>query len=276
MVITVPLASSSLSYWDVDRVVVREGDVAAAITSAAHLARVARDRCGDVASDQWVPCVSLLLSNREGVTHGSVGIFNSMVTGVFQAGNGNCAGLTGALLLLADSEAGFDTLVAPDHVAVRSKRTGQVFELLEGGRPLLPLEVEARLKNAEVVRAEDFPAYYADNLAVRLAAAGDLVSAEQVFRLALNGAPSSRRVHFNFGTFLLDQGRNEEAVPHLEVAARGRKGIAEADLNRGVALSKLGRTPEAEKAFRRCLHRDPKNLMAQENLRRLTNRPASP
>ena len=85
----------------------------------------------------------------------------------------------------------------------------------------------------------------------------------------LDATPSAKRIHFNFGTFLLDRGRTDEALSHWESAARGRKGLPEADLNRGVALSKLGRTAEAEKACRRCLRRDPKNFMAQENLRRL-------
>jgi len=148
-----------------------------------------------------------------------------------------------------------------------------MFELLEAGRQLRPEEQEVRLKGADIVSAEDFPAYYADNLAARLSAAGRYDVAEELFRMSLGMSPSVKRIHFNFGTFLVDRDRSAEALPYLETAARGRKGLAEADLNRGVALSKLGRTAEARKAFERCLRREPKNLMALENLRRLDRNP---
>ncbi len=196
------------------------------------------------------------------------GVAESTVTHVLRTGRGSCAGLAGAVLLLAGPKAGLDAWVAANHVMIRTKG-GRLVELLEGGRELSATEGEARLRSGKVVAPEEFPSYYAANLAVRVSALGRFDTAEKLFRQALERTPGARPIHFNFGTFLLDRGRPQEALSHFEVAAAGRKGMPEADLNRGVALSRLGRTHEAEKAFQRCLSRDPRNVLAQENLRRL-------
>ncbi len=269
-------ASAKLEYLDVDALVVSSVTSSAARRALPDLMTRVREGCGSgTGEDAWVPCAvgqiaNAALSAGDGapiVVVGKEAIVDSTVSGAILTGRGNCAALAGTVFLLGGASPRVEALVTPGHVSLRSKASGHVFELLEEGRIVAP--DDPRVEGAEVLSSEDFPSYYVDNLAVRLSTAGQFDEAENLFRRALAATSDSRRIHFNFGTFLLDRGREDEALPHLEAAARGRKGLPEADLNRGVALSKLGRTADAERAFRRCLRRDPKNLMAQENLRRL-------
>ena len=274
-----PRASPArLTYWELDGLVLSDPEVVRGRRAASELAVQVGKECGEATGEGgWIACVLRALAdhgNRANPPVSSVGVgvvppaSDSTVSWVMTRGQGSCAGLAGAVLVLAGPDPDFEALVLPSHVALRSRKTRQVFELLESGRALLPGE-RRRFDRAEVVPGTDFPAYYADNLAVRLGAAGQVGVAEDLFREALSAAPRSKRIHFNLGTLLLDEERSEEAFDHLTEAAKGRRGLAEADLNRGVALWKLGRAKEAEAAFRRCLRRDPRNLMAQENLRRL-------
>lgn len=68
------------------------------------------------------------------------------------------------------------------------------------------------------------------------------------------------------GTALLQQGRNEEALAHLQKAAELSQGDAQPYNNLGNTFVKLGRLPEAETSYRQALRLDPGFVEANHNL----------
>ena len=196
------------------------------------------------------------------------------VTHTLASGEGTCAALVGAVLSLADSpEALFEAVILRDHVLLGSARQGGVYyEVLEGGRQVTDLELRSHAfppGGPVRVDAEGYIPYYIDNLAARFAGTGSPRNAERLFSSALELAPDAARIRYNFGTFLLDEDRYEEALANLDRAIRLDWDNGGAWINRGVALLKLGQTREARRSFETALERDPGNREASENLRRL-------
>ncbi len=117
--------------------------------------------------------------------------------------SGTCAALVAIVLSLTEGHgAPFRAVVLRDHALLESSRhRGVFYETLRSGARV-DLEL-ARREEEIVVRAnlEDYVAYYLDNLAARFALAGDLETAERLFRQALDSAPDSARIHHNFGMF---------------------------------------------------------------------------
>ena len=93
--------------------------------------------------------------------------------------------------------------------------------------------------------------------------------AEKAFQQALEYGPRAARLHYNYGTFLLQQERPEEALEHLTRTIRLGWSDANAYVNRGVALWKLKRTKKAAESFRNALGRDPLNRRAKDNLEKI-------
>ncbi len=190
--------------------------------------------------------------------------------------HGTCAALIAAALALTDHlDAPFEAVVLREHVLLGlAGSPGALFEVLERGRPVQKAEELARygpLPPGGPVRAggRGYIPYYLDNLAARFAEAGNAATAEATFRKALSLAPRAPRLHYNFGTFLLDQDRAETALEHLRRATRLGWKDADAYVNRGAALWKLGRLKQATRSFAKALELDRGNARARENLRRL-------
>ena len=129
------------------------------------------------------------------------------------------------------------------------------------------------------VSAEGFLPYYLDNLAARLVDAGQRDEAERALQQGLSLAPKAGRLHYNYGTLLLNSERFGEAERQLRLAIRYGWDDADAWVNRGVALWKLGKTTKAEDCFETALKKDPKKpraLSNREALRRETGHSAVP
>lgn len=200
---------------------------------------------------------------------------SSTVTSALTSRRGNCAALTAVALALAE-RAGvpMEAIVYPHHVVVRAHGNGdEVFEMLDRGAGLTVSQLRARLGADGAlgirVHPRSFPAFYLDNLAVRFAQAGDRKRAEGLFAQALEASPRAARIHFNYGTFLLETNRAKPAAEELRRAVRLERNDAQAWANLGVAHARLGETEKARRCFQRALRSDPANLVAAENLRSL-------
>ncbi len=72
---------------------------------------------------------------------------------------------------------------------------------------------------------------------------------------------------YRSGTQALDRGEPVRAVSDLERAAEQVPQASEVQNHLGLAYAKLGRTADAERAFRRAVDLDCENAAARENLR---------
>jgi tetratricopeptide (TPR) repeat protein len=79
---------------------------------------------------------------------------------------------------------------------------------------------------------------------------GRAAEAERAFRESLKDDPKNPEVHDGLGASLLMQGRNKEALPHLNRAVELAPERAGFRINRGLALLELSRYEEAEEDFR--------------------------
>ena len=92
-----------------------------------------------------------------------------------------------------------------------------------------------------------------------------LVLVSTVCSVAQNNAEDPRAV-LQRGVDLLREGRHEEALHALEDAKRALPGRAQIDNLLGIALTKLGRVPEANEHFRGAIALNPKLAEAHKNL----------
>jgi Tfp pilus assembly protein PilF len=154
--------------------------------------------------------------------------------------------------------------VRADHVVVAAPGADGYFELLRNGafHPWGPTGSKGWTR----VKASDYPGYYLDNLAVRLAEAKEPGRAEAAFRRAIDEEPRAARLRFNFGTLLLNQGRTAEATEQLQRAVSLDGKNADAWTNLGVAHSNVGDLVNARRCFEKALRIDPKNANARRNL----------
>jgi len=208
---------------------------------------------------------------------------SSTVTSVLVSHKGNCAALTAVALSVAERvNVPLQAVVFPRHVVVRSPGDpDNAFELLQRGAELTMAQLRKRLGSDGAhdtrVRANAFPAYYMDNLAVRFAEAGDADRAEAMFQRAIDDSPRMGRVRFNYGTFLLGKDRLEPAKEQLRRAVRLDSRNAPAWANLGVAVARLDDTAEARRCFERALRYEPHNRIANDNLKALgPERPPPP
>uniref|UniRef100_A0A3P8UWG6 dolichyl-phosphate-mannose--protein mannosyltransferase n=1 Tax=Cynoglossus semilaevis TaxID=244447 RepID=A0A3P8UWG6_CYNSE len=89
------------------------------------------------------------------------------------------------------------------------------------------------------------------------------VSREALFRSGIQTLPHNAKVHYNYGNFLKDSGRHDEAIHHYNTALRLYPRHASALNNLGT----LTHSPEeAEKYYRRALDTNPQHNRALFNL----------
>jgi tetratricopeptide (TPR) repeat protein len=200
---------------------------------------------------------------------------SSTITSALVSHRGNCAALTGVALALAERVGvPMEAVVFSRHVVVRPPGDdAHVFELLDHGAVLSMAQIRKRLgadgTRYTAVRSRSFLAYYLDNLAVRLAEAGDDARAVTMFKSGIEAGPRVARIRFNYGTYLLGAGQLEPARKQLRRAIRLEPANAPAWANLGVAVAKQGETAEARRCFERALRYDRGNRIAAENLKSL-------
>jgi len=97
-------------------------------------------------------------------------------------------------------------------------------------------------------------------------------TAETILRTLLPRYPDDRRVLFNFGVMLCEQGRLKEARRVLRRLTRAAPGFADGWDALGVALSMEGKWKDASRAFQNSLSLDPENGHTLRNLGALTAR----
>ena len=101
---------------------------------------------------------------------------------------------------------------------------------------------------------------------------GNAADAEDLLIAAVRIAPSVSNpltragAHFTYGEFLVEQGRNNEAIPHFQTALSLNDYPANGWRLLGVALDECGQHTEALRAFERALQSDPYNPQVLYNL----------
>lgn len=188
---------------------------------------------------------------------------------------GTCASIVAAVLAITrDGGCGFQAVILKEHVVLGlDGYPGIYFEVLQEGKRLSENDVY-RLHplppgGPDRVDATGYIPYYLDNLASRLSDAGEDTKARTFFKEALRKAEDNGRIHYNYGTFLLEHGECDKAEEHLALAIENGWDDADTWVNRGVALSRLGRLDDAKDCFEEALRLDPKNRRALVNLRAL-------
>lgn len=93
---------------------------------------------------------------------------------------------------------------------------------------------------------------------------GESKSAEKHFRAALASAPNSARILNNYGAFLMEQQRHDEALEYFRKASEDtlyaeRSRVFE---NLGLAYRSLGKTEEAKTSFERALRLNSRQPLA--------------
>jgi len=103
-------------------------------------------------------------------------------------------------------------------------------------------------------------------LAVQHHQAGDLHSAEQLYRQILQINPELAQVLHLLGLVALQLGKKDQAVEYMGEAIRLQPDLVEAHCNRGIALKALGKLPEAVASYRQALRFKPDYAEAHNNL----------
>ena len=86
--------------------------------------------------------------------------------------------------------------------------------------------------------------------------------ASTLWNVTLRNNPSSFLAHNNFGTILLKQGKDQEAMEHFAEAIRLRPDLENAHTNMGTALEALGKYEEAIEECRKELMLNPRSWKA--------------
>jgi Tfp pilus assembly protein PilF len=87
-----------------------------------------------------------------------------------------------------------------------------------------------------------------------------------LFERTLSVTSDNLVIHYNFGHFLGEQGKHDEAVPHFAEALRIKSDFFDALINMGVSLSAQGRSAEAISYYHRALDVEPDNAKAHMQL----------
>ena len=80
--------------------------------------------------------------------------------------------------------------------------------------------------------------------------AGEHTEAEESYRRELALAPQNARVNYRYGLVLLQLGKSDAAIQHLELAVNTDPTLMDAHLQLGKALLRQGRLDKASKSFR--------------------------
>jgi tetratricopeptide (TPR) repeat protein len=105
----------------------------------------------------------------------------------------------------------------------------------------------------------------------------DWLNAHRFYTKLLETSPASSKAVYSFGVLRASDGDDPAAIDAYDRAIAIFPAYAEAYRNRGNALARLGRYPEAIQSYQMCLRFDPSDYAANFNLRELNaGRPVSP
>ena len=137
----------------------------------------------------------------------------------------------------------------------------RAIDFLQSGRhdKAAKLASKLRIENPDV-------AIIADILANAQAGIGELEAAEVNFRAALQLDPEYAETRVNFGRFLTERGRFDEAIEQLRAALKLAPKMVRAMVAIGVALKHKKDNMKAVAAFRQALKNDPNNVEAHSEL----------
>jgi len=91
-------------------------------------------------------------------------------------------------------------------------------------------------------------------------------NSQSLFEHAIEVTSNNWAAHLRLSQVLLDEGRVDDAVPHIRETVRLRPNLLEARINLGAALSKRAEFQEAETEYRAALRIQPDNADAHEGL----------
>ena len=216
-----PAVATIEMFLEIDDTIVSDDLMIAARDAAAEITPAIK-RCGDEATLSTEQCLlAAILGNARLTTRpGTAQPADSTLSATLARKSGTCAALVAIVLALTeDHGAPFRAVVLRDHVLLESSRHPEVFyeTLRSGARVKLDL---SRREVEIAVRTDlaDYVAYYLDNLAARFALVDDLETAERLFGQALDSAPDSARIHYNFGLFHRLRGSGEAGAVFLDRA----------------------------------------------------------
>ena len=95
---------------------------------------------------------------------------------------------------------------------------------------------------------------------------GNTAAAEECYARAVELNPRYPEAQYNLGTVLLDEGRTDEGITHLNAALKRNPKYAEAHSNLGKALLKQGKMDEGAAEFQRVVELWPDSAQARYDL----------
>lgn len=132
---------------------------------------------------------------------------------------------------------------------------------------------EAVADYRSAVDAQPNSANYHFKLAVALDRAGDLDVERTELEAAVKIDPKLAGAQKQLGYVLSQSGDTAGSIEHFQLAVQAAPGWVEAWINLAGELAEAGRFPEARKAAETALHLDPRNKLAVELNRQLSNDP---
>lgn len=268
------LHAAILPFLSVDRRLGLEGDSSRLLSRLTEIANRIESSLPPATTDhERVRRVVEAVAGEGGLSPSSAaGWREGTVTHALATGRGTCAALAALSLAVADGTGvSLRLVVIGAHVVVADPADpARAFELLEGGRSTSLAVVSRRTRSGgppvTVRSVKQFLPFYWDQLAVRASEGGNADAAETAFGEAIELAPRSWRLRFNFGTHLLEAGRPHDASRELKRATRLGCPLADCWSNLGVAQSLAGNEDRAVRSFERALSIDPDHADARRNL----------
>lgn len=128
---------------------------------------------------------------------------------------------------------------------------------------------EALALHDEALRYEKGKAFIHNSRGRALAALGRRDEARAAYEEALRLEPEHPEANYNLAVMLYEAGSAAAALPHFQMAVRGRPGSAPMWFNLGMAQAQLGRYAEAAACVGKALELDPETAGAREAMARL-------
>ncbi len=161
---------------------------------------------------------------------------------------------------------------AREELAEKNANRIEIYTSL-AGQALAQNNLDAALLEAKrAIKVDPDNSQANDMMALVQARLRDDARAEKHFRRAIASDNRNSDAHNNFGVFLCERGRIDEAIPHFDAALENPlyKTPVRANLNAAQCLLKKADYAGAEKYFRAALALDPRSTVALYNLARLS------
>lgn len=161
---------------------------------------------------------------------------------------------------------------AREELAEKNAKRIEIYTSL-AGQALAQNNLEAALSEAKrAIKVDPDNSQANDMMALVQARLRDDARAEKHFRRAIAADSRNSDAQNNFGVFLCERGRIDEAIPHFDAALENPlyRTPIRANLNAAQCLLKKADYQGADKYFRAALAVDPRSTVALYNLARLS------